>query len=228
MIQQHEKNLLALDPGELKPLRERIAQSIRDAIITGKLKPAERLLEPEVAGNLGISRTPLREAFLQLEKEGFLKVLPRKGAVVTELSLKDAEETYLIKSTLEVLAGKLAAKNISASVLTQLKYLNNKMRRIAGSEKKDYKQFLELNAQFHKLVYQASGSEKLCRIIELFRNQTLRYNYIYLSILSHFKSSVDEHDKLIKQLELKNSAGVERVIKQHSGAACKSLYEYLK
>ena len=104
---------IKFDVTQVKSLRDRISESIRDSIIEGKLEPGARLAEPEVAQQLGVSRTPLREAFLQLEAEGFLTVNPRKGAVVSELSLKDAEETYQIKVALEALAAKLATKSIS-------------------------------------------------------------------------------------------------------------------
>ena len=99
---------------EVKPLRDRIVASIRDSIIAGKIKPGERLLEPDVAKMLGVSRPTLREAFLQLEAEDFVRVTPRRGAVVSELSVKDAEEIYVVKSALEALAARLAAGLISS------------------------------------------------------------------------------------------------------------------
>ena len=83
-------------------LREKILETIRDAIIAGALKPGEKVAEPELAERFGISRTPIREAFRQLESEGYLTVIPRKGAVVASFSPRDVEEFYAIKSILEV------------------------------------------------------------------------------------------------------------------------------
>jgi DNA-binding GntR family transcriptional regulator len=80
---------LELNADDLKPLREKISTSIRDLIIEGTLKPGERLTEPEMSSSLGISRTPLREAFLQLESEGFVLVQPRRGAIVSGINLRD-------------------------------------------------------------------------------------------------------------------------------------------
>ena len=82
-------------------LREKILENIRDAIISGSLKAGSRVSEPELAERYGISRTPIREAFRQLESEGYLTVIPRRGAVVSEFSEKDVEEFYAIKSILE-------------------------------------------------------------------------------------------------------------------------------
>ena len=81
-------------------LREKILESIREAILKGTLKPGERVSEPELAERFGISRTPIREAFRQLESEGYLEVIPRKGAVVASLSERDVMEFYAIKSIL--------------------------------------------------------------------------------------------------------------------------------
>jgi len=214
---------IKFDVTQVKSLRDRISESIRDSIIEGKLEPGARLAEPEVAQQLGVSRTPLREAFLQLEAEGFLTVNPRKGAVVSELSLKDAEETYQIKVALEALAAKLATKSISEYEIKKLKEFNEKMRKIANSSKKDYKYFLELNADFHQTINDASGNEKLLKHLIVLRNQTLRYNYIYLSLLSHLNESVVEHDEIIKALEEKDIVNIEKLILNHGENAREAL-----
>jgi DNA-binding GntR family transcriptional regulator len=94
-------------------LREKILENIRDAILKGDLKPGERVSEPDIAERYGISRTPIREAFRQLESEGYLTVIPRKGAVVAKHSEKDIEEFYSIKSVLEGYAAQLAAERMT-------------------------------------------------------------------------------------------------------------------
>lgn len=213
---------------ELKPLRDRIASSIRDSIIEGKIKPGERLMEPDVARTLGISRTPLREAFLQLESEGFLMVNPRKGALVTETSSKDAKETYEIKGALEALAARLAADNITDDQIGEIIDINKKMESIAQSEKKDYKSFLEMNSIFHQKIYECSGNSKLSRMINTLRNQTLRYNYIYLSLLSHLDESVAEHFEIVNALKNRRPEEAEAVVKKHNDSARKMLINYIK
>ncbi|MBS4034419.1 MAG: GntR family transcriptional regulator [Ignavibacterium sp.] len=213
---------------ELKPLRDKIASSIRDSIIEGRIKPGERLMEPDIAKALGVSRTPLREAFLQLESEGFLKVNPRKGALVTETSLKDAKETYEIKGALEALAARLAADNIKDDQIGEIIDINKKMASIAQSKKKDYKAFLELNSIFHQKIYECSGNLKLSRMINTLRNQTLRYNYIYLSLLSHLDESVLEHFEIVNALKNRKPDEAEAVVKKHNESARKMLINYIK
>jgi len=213
---------------EVKPLREIIAATIRNYIIEGKIKPGERLLEPNVAKLLGVSRTPLREAFLQLESEGFLKFNPRKGALVTETSLEDAEETYEIKGALETLAASLASSNITNQQIDELIIINKRMESIANSKKKDYKSFLELNSIFHQKIYELCGNEKLKKTIKTLRNQTLRYNYIFLSLLSHLNESVNEHYEIIQALKKGNQKEVELAVKNHNDSALRLLKNYIE
>lgn len=221
-------DILQIEVEEVKLLRDRIAGKVRDAIVQGKIKPGERLMEPEVAKLLGVSRTPLREAFLQLESEGFMVVTPRKGAVVSELSAKDAEDTYVIKSSLEALAAKLAVENIDKKVIDELIAINLKMESITKSKRHDYKLFLELNTKFHDILTESSRNDKLVKYISLLRKQTLRYNFIYLSLLSHFEQSVEEHKEIIAALERKDVKTVEALVQNHSNAAKEAICEFMR
>jgi len=219
---------LELIAADLKPLRDKISTSIRDLIIEGKLKPGERLTEPEISASLGISRTPLREAFLQLESEGFVQVLPRKGAIVTDINLQDAVDIYTIKASLEALATRLACPLIQAEAFDTLIKLNQQMEKISVSENKNYRRFLDLNARFHQTIYENSNNNKLIKLINTLRNQTLRYNYIYLTLLSHLGESVKEHYEMIDCLKSKDLDKVETLIKSHGENARIALYEFLK
>src|SRR4051812_14059546 len=105
-------------------LRERILETIRDAIMSGSLKQGEKVAEPELAERFGISRTPIREAFRQLESEGYLTVIPRKGAVVAAFSERDVEEFYAIKSILEGYAARMACTNLTPKELDKLAAIN--------------------------------------------------------------------------------------------------------
>ena len=219
---------LELIAADLKPLREKISTSIRDLIIEGKLKPGERLTEPEISASLGISRTPLREAFLQLESEGFVQVLPRKGAIVTDINIQDAQEIYIIKASLEALATRLACPLIQEETFDALIKLNQQMEKISCSENKNYRRFLDLNARFHQTIYENSNNNKLIKLINTLRNQTLRYNYIYLSLLSHLAESVKEHYEIIDAIKAKDLDKVELLIKSHGENARIALYEFIK
>src|SRR4030067_452524 len=108
-------------------LRERIVDFIKDSVVSGRLKPGERVPEQEIAENLGISRTPIREAFRQLESEGFISVTPRKGAVVSPITDKDVNEFYAIKSLLEGFAAKTACPKLAQRDIKRLGRLHTPM-----------------------------------------------------------------------------------------------------
>ena len=212
---------------EVKPLRDRIVASIRDSIIAGKIKPGERLLEPDVAKMLGVSRTPLREAFLQLEAEDFVRVTPRRGAVVSELSVKDAEEIYVVKSALESLAARLASALMTDEIVDKLVSVNDQMEKKAKVKEPDYRALLDLNSMFHRIIVETTKNEKLMQIVNHLRNQTLRYNFIYLSVLSHLEESIKEHRQIIDALCRRDGAAVEILMKNHGENAQRSLCDYI-
>jgi DNA-binding GntR family transcriptional regulator len=212
---------------EVKPLRDRIVASIRDSIIAGKIKPGERLLEPDVAKVLGVSRTPLREAFLQLEAEDFVRVTPRRGAVVSELSVKDAEEIYVVKSALESLAARLASAVMTDEIVDKLVSVNDQMEKKAKVKEPDYRALLDLNSMFHRIIVETTKNEKLMQIVNHLRNQTLRYNFIYLSVLSHLEESIEEHRQIIDALCRRDGAAVEILMKNHGENAQRSLCDYI-
>src|SRR4030067_1886998 len=108
-------------------LRERIVDFIKDSVVSGRLKPGERVPEQEIAESFGISRTPIREAFRQLESEGFIPITPRKGAVVSPITDKDVSEFYEIKSLLEGKAATTACDKLTPRDIEKLGALNAKM-----------------------------------------------------------------------------------------------------
>lgn len=216
------------DLEDLKPLRDKIASTIRSQIIEGKIIPGERLTETDVATMLGVSRTPLREAFFQLHAEGFVKFTPRKGAIVSDISITDAEETYEIKTTLEGLAARLAARNVTDALIGKLVAINKHLEEQISKKKKDIKLIFDLNAKFHQIIIDASGNKKLSEMLLLIRQQTQRYNYIYLSLLSRLEDSISDHTDIINALRMEDADLVEQLAKRHSESAQNILCEYMK
>ena len=177
-------------------LREKILETIRDAIIKGSLKPGERVSEPELAERFGISRTPIREAFRQLESEGYLEVIPRRGAVVASLSERDVVEFYAIKSILEGHAARIAAERMTEKELERLETINQRLQQIAVDG--DIKSFFRVHNEFHDLFIRASGNDKLA---ELINQLLLKFNRLRLASLAQpgrMEISVQEHRKIIE------------------------------
>jgi DNA-binding GntR family transcriptional regulator len=195
-------------------LRERILETIRDAIIKGALKPGEKVAEPELAERFGISRTPIREAFRQLETEGYLTVIPRKGAVVAAFSQKDVEEFYAIKSILEGYAAKRACENLSDKEIEKLKTINSKLSQLA--EGADVKQFFKIHNDFHDLFIKAANNDKLNEMISSLVNKFQLLRLASLSVPGRMKISVEEHDKIIEAFKKKNPTLAENLVRKNA------------
>ena len=157
-------------------LREKIVETIRNAIVNGQLAAGTRVAEPDLADKFGISRTPIREAFRQLESEGFITVIPRKGAVVASLSPKDVADFYDLKAVLEGYAARTAAKKLTPKDIERMESVNRQME--AAAAKKDVRKVLSLHNEFHDIFVRSCGNEKLHSIVQNLVMQFQRFRLI--------------------------------------------------
>jgi DNA-binding GntR family transcriptional regulator len=195
-------------------LREKILENIRDAIMSGGLKPGEKVAEPELAERFGISRTPIREAFRQLESEGYLTVIPRKGAVVVSFSSKEIDEFYAIKSILEGYAAHRACKNLTEKEIDRLAAINEKLRQLA--EDGDIKHFFKIHNDFHELFRKAADNAKLEEMISGLVSKFQRLRYASLSKPGRMKISVQEHSKIIEAFRSRNAELAEQLVRKNA------------
>ena len=134
-----------------RPLRDLVFEALKEAILTQKLHPGERLLESELAVELGVSRTPVREAIRRLEQENLVVMIPRKGAYVAGISLKDIHEVYEIRAALEALALELAAAYITDEELAEL--ARQVSEEEAMTEDGRLNEIIFIDSSFHDLIY---------------------------------------------------------------------------
>ncbi|MBI5598107.1 MAG: GntR family transcriptional regulator [Deltaproteobacteria bacterium] len=195
-------------------LRERIVEFVKDSVIAGRLKPGERVPEHEIAASFGISRTPIREAFRQLESEGFITVAPRKGAVVCPITAKDVRNFYAIKSLLEGYAAKEACSKFTEKDIRRLKGLNQQMLRCA--EKNDVKGFFRLDNQFHETFLRACGNDKLSTLAHQIVQQFERFRITALSLPGRMSTSVKQHDEIVSAFIHRDGARVEELVRANA------------
>lgn len=204
-------------------LRERILETIRDAIMSGALKPGEKVAEPELAARFGISRTPIREAFRQLESEGYLTVIPRKGALVAAFSAKDVEEFYAIKSILEGYAARKACSRLSIKEIDKLEGINEKLRDIAREG--DVRNFFKVHNHFHDLFIRGAGNEKLHDMISGLLQKFQRLRLASLSKPGRMLISVEEHEKIIDAFRKRDAVLAEMLVQKNAEYGGKVLIE---
>lgn len=178
-----------------KPLRELVCETIRQAIIDGTFSPGERLMEIQMADEMGVSRTPVREAIRKLELEGFVVMIPRRGTYVADISIKDITEIYEIRTSLDVLAAGLAAERITDE---ELETLNRLLVEIGQHiNDKNMEKIVEADTAFHDVLYQASRNERLCSIINNLREQLTGIRGRSMSYPGRLIETMDEHRSLI-------------------------------
>src|SRR5699024_5008816 len=149
----------------------RVFQKLRDDILSGKYKEHDELRETTLGKELGVSRTPVREALRQLELEGLVTIIPNKGAYVTGISQKDIRDIYVIRSMLEGLCARWAAQHITEEQLDELEetILLSEFQRKKGSGFST-EQITVIDGRFHTILYEASGSRILGHLLRDFHN----------------------------------------------------------
>jgi len=195
-------------------LRERILGTIRDAILNGQLKPGEKVAEPELAERFGISRTPIREAFRQLESEGYLTVIPRKGAVVTDLSEREVEEFYSIKSILEGYAARMAAEKMTSRDCERLEAINGRLKQLASEG--DVKTFFRVHDEFHELFIRAAGNDKLFTLIGQLLRKFNRLRMASLALPGRMEISVQEHIKILEAFRQHDGEKADNLVRKNA------------
>ena len=195
-------------------LREKILENIRDSIVSGSLKAGSRVSEPELAERYGISRTPVREAFRQLEPEGYLTVIPRRGAVVSQFTPKDVEEFYAIKSIMEGYAAHRACENFTEKDLDRLQGINDKLAELARAG--DIKNFFKVHNSFHELFIKAADNEKLRELIGGLVTKFQRLRFTSLSLPGRMEVSVQEHEKIIDAFRKKDANLAETLVRKNA------------
>jgi DNA-binding GntR family transcriptional regulator len=190
-------------------LREKIVETVRNAIVNGQIPAGTRVAEPELADRFGISRTPIREAFRQLESEGFITVIPRKGAIVASLSAKDISDFYDLKMVLEGYAARCAAKSLTEKEMVKMETVNRQME--AAAEKKDLRKVLALHNEFHDIFLKACGNEKLHAIVQNMVMQFQRFRLI-LAMRGKIEGSLRQHREIIDAFRKRDAQLAESLV----------------
>lgn len=159
-------------------------------------------MELQLASKLGVSRTPIREAIRMLEQEGLAVTMPRKGAEVAKMTLKDMEDVLEVREALDELAAKIACKKISDEQLANLKTIKDEFKRSMDSG--DVKKIAEEDVKFHDAIYEATSNAKLVSMMNNIREQMYRYRVEYLKDPKNYPMLVKEHDAIYRALEARN------------------------
>ena len=209
--------------GNYSSLKDRVYQNIKFQIIIGTLKPGTRLPEEELSKAMNISRAPIREAFNRLEKEGFVTVIPRKGAAVSQITAQTIEDIFEIRGSLESLAVNKSIGKISIEELEKVgdgfkKFLNK------PTNAENCIQYLALDKKFHDLLSQNCGNKKLIELLDNLQEQIHWLRNISLKRIT-FADSVKEHLAIMEALKKNDEELINKVLLQHLERAKRSSLE---
>lgn len=197
-------------------LRGRVFQKLRESILTGMYKEGEELREITIGEELGVSRTPVREALRQLELEGLVKIIPNKGAYVTGISGKDVQDIYKIRSMLEGLCAKWATEHITPSQVEELEEIILLSEFHSGKETDGkMKQVSELDGKFHKVMYEASNSRILEHLLSDFHKYVQMARKASIKEKDRVEKSIQEHRQILDAIKQKDGARAERLANTH-------------
>ena len=194
-------------------LRGRVFNKIREDILSGKYNQNEELKENTIATELGVSRTPVREALRQLELEGLVNIIPNKGAYVNGISEKDIHDIYIIRSYLEGLCAKWACEHITQEqidALEEIIYLSE-----FHAKKEHHQQVVELDNKFHETIYEASNSKILDHVLSDFHHYVQRIRKVTLSSDDRAMNSNKEHTAILEAIKKRDGEEAERLAHEH-------------
>lgn len=176
-------------------LAQKVSKILTEAILEGALKGGDKLVEAELQKQFGISRSPLREAFRDLEKKGLVTIAPRKGTFVKRISRKDIQENFPVRAALEGLAAKEAYLKMDAKDRSRLKQVLSKMA--LAAEKNDLKSYWKEHILFHEIFIQASDNEVLIDLLKTLRMHSLWYRFSYQYYREDLPGSLAVHQTIL-------------------------------
>jgi DNA-binding GntR family transcriptional regulator len=189
--------------GGFKSIRQIVCQHIREQILSGELPPGSRLVETEIAAELGVSRTPLREAFRELESEGLIVYTRHQGVQVASLQLKDMEEIYEIRRVLEGLAARLAATRRTDQDIEAM--LNGPVKQMEKAHAHGrVRDIPRAHTEFNELLYRMAGNDRLHDILHNYRQYTERSQMASMTRPGRAAEIIQEHREIAEAIQTKD------------------------
>lgn len=190
---------LQLPMNEFLPLRDVVFNTLRQAILTGELKPGERLMEIHLANKLGVSRTPIREAIRKLELEGLVTMIPRRGAEVAQITWKSLQDVLEVRRSLDALCAELASERMSENELAALEVACREFEEAIYT--KDVRQIASADVELHDIIIKATGNARLVQLVNNLAEQMYRYRFEYIKDFSTHTRLIEEHRVILEALK---------------------------
>ncbi len=202
-----------IDNEEYLPLRDVVFNTLRQEILTGRLKPGERLMEMHLANKLGVSRTPIREAIRKLELEGLVIMIPRRGAEVAQITLQSLKDVMEVRCALDVLAIELACERMGQEELGKLLTACESFSMAAKTE--DTRKIAEADVAFHDIIVCSTRNVRLIQLVSNLSEQMYRYRFEYLKDATSHEMLGKEHEQMYQSIVKKDKKSAAEVVRKH-------------
>jgi DNA-binding GntR family transcriptional regulator len=196
-----------------RSLTRLIAEELKQAILSGKLAPGEKLAEEQLTASLKVSRVPLREALRHLEAEGYVTFLPNERVVVSKPTSEEIEDYYSITSVLEGLAARLAVERARPEEVARLRELHQLLKE--AYKGKNAERYFEANSRFHRFIAELARNERLYHLIDQMRLEMRKTRIVALRLPQRLDYSMREHDQIMDAFLKKNPELAESMVTRH-------------
>ncbi|MBR2674396.1 MAG: GntR family transcriptional regulator [Mogibacterium sp.] len=182
-----------------KPLKDLVYLELKHKILTGEIVSQTRLMEIDLSEKMNVSRTPIREAIKKLADDGLVKIVPRRGAYVANISIKDMLDVFEVREDMEGFAAMLAAQRIGEEEKTVLRRIEEEYDAALGSrDSKD--SIIELDEKFHNFIVGCCGNETLSELVKYVQELSLRFRYLYYNDISLYEATAEQHHRLTEAI----------------------------
>ncbi len=196
-----------------RPLREIVYEELKRRIMTGKITPHTRMMEVDLAEDMGVSRTPVREAIRKLEKEGLVTIEPRKGAYASDISAEDMVNVLTVREELEALAAGIAASRITGEQISRMEHLTDLYAQ--AIEANDTAAIIDYDEQFHQAIVSVTDNRTLIQFVSNLQELVLRFRYLYYEDFSRYRNMPEEHHHIIDALKSGDEKRASEVVREH-------------
>ena len=206
-------------------LVEQITKFLTDAIMEGKIENGQRLGESELQRRFGISRSPIRESFRILEKNGLVITVPRKGTFVRKITRKDIEENFPIRALLEGFAARLAISHSEPEDIRRMEFALSKM--VEAVKENDFGSYFKYHSDFHDAFIYASKNDTLIEILDNLRRRAIWFRFTYLWHQANYDYSIRVHSEILDLVIKKDADRLEALVKEHTLIALDDFQKFL-
>lgn len=194
-------------------LTDEIVDIIRERILKGEYKIGEKIKENQIASELRVSRTPIREAFKQLENEGLIDYIPNRGCFAKGFTRRDIEDLYAVRKALEILAVEWAVNRINQAEIDKLQEQSDLMEFYTA--RKDGKKVLEIDSDFHAVIYNASGSRFMAQVLRSYKEYIDQTRKVIFDERDYLEEIFQEHKAVLEAVKNRDVEGAKEAMAKH-------------